>query len=39
MIELARKASRRLFLACDIEELELEPASYDLIVSNATIHG
>ena len=38
MIELARKrVPDALFLACDIEELELEPASYDLIVSNATI--
>ena len=38
MIELARKrVPNALFLACDIEELELEPARYDLIVSNATI--
>jgi malonyl-CoA O-methyltransferase len=38
MIEQARKrAPGALFLACDIEDLEPEPDSYDLIVSNATI--
>ena len=38
MIELARKrVPSARFLARDIEELEPEPDSYDLIVSNATI--
>ncbi|MGA9761856.1 MAG: methyltransferase domain-containing protein [Gaiellaceae bacterium] len=38
MIELARKrVPSARFLARDIEELEPEPAGYDLIVSNATI--
>jgi malonyl-CoA O-methyltransferase len=38
MIERARKrVPGASFLVCDIEELEPEPASYDLIASNATI--
>ncbi len=38
MIEQARvRVPGANFLTCDIEELELEPASYDLIASNATI--
>jgi malonyl-CoA O-methyltransferase len=38
MIEQARaRVPDANFLTCDIEELELEPASYDLIASNATI--
>jgi malonyl-CoA O-methyltransferase len=38
MIERARnRVPGALFFACDIEELEPEPESYDLIVSNATI--
>ena len=38
MIEQARaRVPDASFLTRDIEELELEPASYDLIASNATI--
>jgi malonyl-CoA O-methyltransferase len=38
MIEQARaRVPEANFLTCDIEELELEPTSYDLIASNATI--
>jgi malonyl-CoA O-methyltransferase len=38
MIEQARaRVPDANYLTCDIEELELEPASYDLIASNATI--
>jgi malonyl-CoA O-methyltransferase len=38
MIEQARaRVPDANFLTCDIEELEPEPASYDLIASNATI--
>ncbi len=38
MIEQARaRVPDADYLTCDIEELELEPGSYDLIASNATI--
>jgi malonyl-CoA O-methyltransferase len=38
MIEQARaRVPDAHYLTCDIEELELEPGSYDLIASNATI--